>query len=127
MTPEVEAYLLKSREDLEEAETIATLGLAKAAARSAYYAAFHAAEALILLRTGKIAKTHSGVRTELARILKYEADYGRTLTRFLADAYRFKALGDYSVDSAAKISMDDAKVLIQGAIEFVRTIEALTS
>ena len=41
-------------------EGIMGIGLHRAAARSAYYAAFHAAEALIHARTGRAAKTHAG-------------------------------------------------------------------
>ena len=57
MTPEAKDYLDKARDDLEDARKIAAIHLAKVAARSAYYVAFHAAEALIIERTGKIAKT----------------------------------------------------------------------
>jgi uncharacterized protein (UPF0332 family) len=48
VTPEAQAYLDKAREDLDDARKIMAINLAKAAARSAYYAAFHAAEALIV-------------------------------------------------------------------------------
>jgi uncharacterized protein (UPF0332 family) len=60
VTPEAKDYLDKARDDLDDARKIVAIHLATVAARSAYYAAFHAAEA----RTGKIAKTHSGVRTD---------------------------------------------------------------
>jgi uncharacterized protein (UPF0332 family) len=46
--PEVEDYLARAGQFLREASQIAEIGLASAAARSAYYAAFHAAEAYIL-------------------------------------------------------------------------------
>ena len=46
MTPEAAAYLAKVRENLEHATTIVAAGLWGVAARSAYYAAFHTAEAL---------------------------------------------------------------------------------
>ena len=62
MMPEAAYYLSKARDDLDEARKIAAIGFAAAVARSAYYAAFHAAQAFIIDRTGKIAKTHSGVR-----------------------------------------------------------------
>jgi uncharacterized protein (UPF0332 family) len=55
LTPQARAYLDKARNDLEDAAKIAAIGLAQAAARSAYYAAFHAAEALIAERSGKVA------------------------------------------------------------------------
>ena len=70
MTPEAKDCLDKARDDLDDARKIVAIHLAKVAARSAYYAAFHAAGALTIERTGKVAKTHSGVRTEFARLLK---------------------------------------------------------
>ena len=47
MTPEAAQFLKKSRDDLNDARKIASIGLAHVAARSAYYAAFHAAEATL--------------------------------------------------------------------------------
>jgi uncharacterized protein (UPF0332 family) len=70
MTPEAVSYLAKAREDLSDARQIAGVGLATVAAGSAYYAAFHTTEALIVERTGKIAKSYSGVRSEFARLAK---------------------------------------------------------
>ena len=58
MKPEIADYLAKARKDLREAREIIQIGLADVAARSAYYAAFPAAEALIFERTGSVAKTH---------------------------------------------------------------------
>jgi uncharacterized protein (UPF0332 family) len=107
VTPEAEAYLEKAREDLLDARKITGIRLAKVAARSAYYAAFHAAEAFIVGRTGKIAKTHSGVRTEFARLLRETPDSGRTLLRFLAQAYKFKELGDYGIGPGAVVTDDE--------------------
>ncbi len=66
MTPEVRAYLDKAAEDLADARKIHAISLYKVAARCAYYVAFHAAEALLLARTGRIAKTHRGVRSGLS-------------------------------------------------------------
>lgn len=56
MKPEAADCLEKAREDLDDARKIAAIGLAKVAARCAYYAAFHAAEALIVARMGKMRK-----------------------------------------------------------------------
>jgi uncharacterized protein (UPF0332 family) len=64
--PETTDYLAKARKGLGEARQIIQIGLANAAARSTYYAAFHAAEALIFERTGRVVKTHKGVRSEFA-------------------------------------------------------------
>lgn len=83
MTPEARDYLVKAREELAEARAIMGIGLAKAAARSAYYAAFHAAEALLVARTGRIAKTHTGIRTALAQLLREASPSDRDLLTFL--------------------------------------------
>ena len=60
MKPETAAHLAIATVDLDNAQTVARLLLAHLAARSAYYAAFHAAEALISERTGKSRKRTAG-------------------------------------------------------------------
>jgi hypothetical protein len=64
-------YLAKARATLADAQQIATLPLPHVAAREAYYAPFHAAEAYIFEHTGKVASAggrfpgsarHSGYR-----------------------------------------------------------------
>ena len=87
MTPTAADYFEKAQRDLDEARKIFSIGLAAVAARSAYYAAFHADEALIFERTGKIAKTHAGVRAEFARLTKTGPEEARALPTFLAKAY----------------------------------------
>ena len=124
MTPEAAQFLEKSRDDLNDARKIARIGLAHVAARSAYYAAFHAAEALILERTGKIAKTHSGVRREFARLLK-DTSTDREFMVFLARAYELKSRADYGTGNEAAISSTAADAAIQTAARFVDYIASL--
>jgi uncharacterized protein (UPF0332 family) len=83
VTPEAADYLSKARDDLNDARKIAAIGLAKVAARSAYYAAFHAAEAFIVERTAKVAKTHSGLRSEFARLARDTPEIDRAFSVFL--------------------------------------------
>lgn len=118
MTPEAESYRSKARGDLDDARKIADIRLAKVAARSAYYAAFHAAEALIIEHTGKVVKTHSGVRSELARLLK-NAPADRALATFLAQAYKYKEIGDYGVGARAIVTDEEAQEAIAGAERFI--------
>jgi uncharacterized protein (UPF0332 family) len=56
---ETQKFLDKAQSDLADAKKIASIELANIAARSAYYAAFHAAEGFIFESTGNVAKTHS--------------------------------------------------------------------
>ena len=125
MTPEARDYLDKAREDLDDARKIAGIPLAKVAARSAYYAAFHAAEAFIIERTGRVAKTHSGVRTEFARLLKDAPGAERALLTFLRQAYKYKEIGDYGVGRGAVVTDEEANDAIDAAARFIERVTAL--
>lgn len=122
MTPEAKDYLDKARDDLDDARKIAAIHLAKVAARSAYYAAFHAAEALIIERTGKVAKTHSGVRTEFARLLKDTPGGERAMLTFLAQGYKYKGIVDYGVGRGAAVTDEEANDAIANAARFVERL-----
>ena len=126
MSPEADAFMGKARDDLMEARLIATLPLPKAAARSAYYAAFHAAEALIVERTGKIAKTHAGVRSEFSRLLKDQGSPQDVLP-ILALGYRYKEISDYGLGPAANVTAEDATKMIEAAARFIEYVAALLS
>jgi uncharacterized protein (UPF0332 family) len=123
--PEARDYLAAARQDLSEARQIIAIALAKVGARSAYYAVFHSAEAFIFEKTGKAAKTHRGVRTEFARLTKDDPRIAKTMTEFLAKAYRYKELGDYVVDPDAIVTMAQVKSAIAGAADFLDCIEAV--
>ena len=127
MTPEASASFVRAVRDLEDARRIASIGLARVAARSAYYAIFHAAEALIVARTGKIAKSHSGVRSEFSRLLGPTPGEHRELITILGNSYRYKEIADYSLDPDARITDGDAEALISSASRFLASIEAMLS
>jgi uncharacterized protein (UPF0332 family) len=122
---ETSQFLEKARDDLADARKIATIGLAKIVARSAYYAAFHASEAYIFERTGRIVKTHSGVRSELARLVKGLPGGERALTSFLAKAYVYKEISDYGVGAGAVTSETAANEAVEAAGDFIDRIEFL--
>ena len=125
MTPEAADYLEKAQTDLADARKVAGIGLARVAARLAYYAAFHAAEALLVQRLGKVGKTHSGVRAQFASLLKDEPDAGRAMLAFLARAYAYKQSGDYAVGRDASITPIQAEKAVEGAEQFVERIAAM--
>jgi uncharacterized protein (UPF0332 family) len=122
VTPEAARYLEKAGEDLSEAQQIAAIHLAKVAARSAYYAAFHAAEAYIVAKTGRVARTHSGVRAEFSRLAKDDPLISKSLITFLPQAYRYKEIGDYSLDPDAVITMGHAEAAIISAAAFINGV-----
>jgi uncharacterized protein (UPF0332 family) len=119
MTPEAEDYLKKARDQLDEARKIAGIGLARAAARSAYYAALHTAQSCIVERTGRIAKTHSGVRSAFVRLAKETSGDGPAFSTFLAQAYLYKEIADYGVGGSAELTMAEANDAIEMAVRFV--------
>lgn len=125
MTPEAADYLEKARQDLADARKVADIGLAAVAARLAYYAAFHAAEALVLARLGRVGKTHSGVRADVARVLIDEEDKGRGMLTFLAHAYSHKQVADYAVGSRSSITQKHADDAITGAEEWIDRVAAM--
>ena len=124
MKAETAAYLDKARRDLSDAEAIAAIGLAPVAARSAYYAAFHAAEAFIVERTGQVAKTHTGVRTMLAQLTRAEPAIDRSVLNFLGQGYVYKEISDYGVGNDVTITMGEARDAIAEAGRFIETIVA---
>lgn len=126
MTPEAADYVEKGREFLVKAEDILASGWADEAARAAYLAGFHAAQALIFVRTGKVTKSHSGLRTAFARLTKDDPKIDRRFTRFLARAYAFKELADYVVLPRSVITVEEAQEVLATAREMIERIaEAL--
>ena len=117
------AYLAKAKACLKEAAAVAEIGFHEAAGRAAYLAAYHAAQALILAPSGKIVKTHSGARSEFARLAREDAALGRDLTSFLARTYNLKVAADYEVGSSATVTSSEAVEAIAGADKFVAAIE----
>jgi uncharacterized protein (UPF0332 family) len=70
VTPQAAQFLAKARHLLADADIMLRVGLNDAGGRSAYLAGFHAAQAFIFERSGKIFKTHHGVQTEFLRLTK---------------------------------------------------------
>ena len=123
MKAETADYLEKARASLADARQIKVLPLPHIAAREAYLAVFHAAQAYIFERTGKVAKTHRGVRSEFTRLSRTEPRIGRDLVTFLGTAYQFKTRSDYAIGSTATpITDGEATSAIDTAARFIDTI-----
>jgi uncharacterized protein (UPF0332 family) len=124
--PEAADYLDKARHCLASAKTIAVVAVPDVAAREAYLAVYHTAEAYIFERTGKAAKTHRGVKSQFNRLAQQEPRIGRDLLTFLDEGYQFKAIADYGVGPAIDtVSADDAMSAIDAAERFIGTIAQL--
>ena len=120
MTPEAADYIAKARNYLDKArDWLDAVHHGDEAARTAYLAAFHAAQALVFERTGKVAKTHRGVRTAFARLAEKDPRVDRTLTRFLARGYQRKEIVDYAIGPQTSVSETEARQMIETATRFV--------
>jgi len=124
LTPEAAQELAAARRHLSDARAIAGLDIAYVAAREAYLAAFHAAEAFLHDRTGSLAKTHRGLRTEFARLARTEPRIDSSFSRFLANAYEVKSVADYGTEPAS-ISSEAANAAIDKAERMIDAIAKL--
>jgi len=95
MKPETAGCLKKAREALADAKIIDAASVHRVAAREAYVAAFHAAEAYIFERTDKAAKTHRGLRALFSQLAKDDPKIPRDFSKFLADSFELKSISDY--------------------------------
>ena len=114
-----------ARQHLSNAKSILGLKIGSVAAQQAYLAAFHAAEAFILHRTGHGTKTHSGLRATFARLAKDEPRVSPAFVKFLARAYDLKSLADYATGPDVNITPEDAASAIESADQFITVITGL--
>lgn len=119
MKAESIAFLNQADIILSRADLMLTVRLNEDAAREAYLACFHVAQAYIFERTGNVAKTHRGVQTEFFRLTKDDVRTDDELRRFLSQSYEFKAVADYGTGPEATTSRETAIEAIATAKRFV--------
>jgi uncharacterized protein (UPF0332 family) len=119
-------HLRKARQFLADARTIAGISLHHIAAREAYLAAFHAAEAYIWERTGTAVKTHRGLRVMFSRLARDEPRIAQEYVAFLARGYELKSIVDYdSSRTTPPVSAESANSAIDAAGRFIDAIDNL--
>lgn len=125
MKTQTGAFLDKSRELLDQADTMLGVNLNEVAGRTAYLAGLHAAQALIFERTGMIITLHRGVQNELQRLTKDKPRFDLELRAFLGRTYNLKAIADYETGPGSHISTETARDAIETACRFVEIAAAL--
>ena len=126
MSPETGEHLDKARAYLTKARGLLdVMHYNDEAGRAAYLAGYHAAQALISERTGKIAKTHEGVNSQFNLLTKGDPRVDTALRRFLTQAYDLKAVADYEAGPSAIVPAERAEAAIQLATRFVECVAAL--
>ena len=121
MTPEIGEHLDKARECLARATIILDAGVGEDAGRDAYLAGFHAAQAMILARSGKIVRAHRGIHRLFSQLAKNEPLL-REFSRFLSQAYNLKDIADYELGASATVPLDRASAAIDTAERFIEHI-----
>jgi len=86
---------------------------------------FHAAQALIYQRTGGLAKTHRGVRSQFARLAKDEPRLNGISVEVLSRGYEVKSRADYGIGTAANVSIRTVEGVIEDAANFIDALAAL--
>lgn len=124
MTPQVQEHLAKARDCLTRAKAILVAGIGEDAGRNAYLAAFHAAQAYILMRRGRVARTHRGVHRLFCELTADNSPL-RELAIFLSQAYNLKSVADYELGPGADVPLDRASAAIDRAEQFVVRIATL--
>jgi uncharacterized protein (UPF0332 family) len=125
LTPETGRYLDKARECLARARIILTAEVGEDAGRNAYLAAFHAAQAFLFARTGKVARTHHGVYVQFSKLAAGEPQIEPELQRFLSQSYNLKAVADYELGPSTGVPLARAAAAIETAQRFIDRITAL--
>lgn len=120
----LESHLKKARDKLLWAAKLLGLGGYDDSVSRSYYAAFHAAKALLASK-GLEAETHSGVKVlfhlHFIKTNLLEARFGRYLTDLKDD----REEGDYDIGST--INADMAQHALREATEFVDEAERFLS
>lgn len=126
MTPEARKHLDRAREYLTKGRSLLdVLHFADEAGRAAYLAGFHAAEALISERTGKVARTHEGVNSQFHRLTRDDPGIDTELRAFLGRAYNLKAIADYETGPGSLVSSEQAEAALVTAVRFVEAVAGL--
>jgi uncharacterized protein (UPF0332 family) len=127
MKGETAAYLQNAALSLTKADGNFAIGFADEAGRHAYYAAFHAAQALIFERTNKVPRTHRGIAAQFYKLTKSDPAFDQSFSAFLSASYNFKQAADYAATSTPTISREDAEDAILKAKRFVGTVTQAVS
>jgi uncharacterized protein (UPF0332 family) len=113
----------RAREELEAAGLLAGAGFAAQAVSRAYYAAFYAAEA-VLLALDETRSKHSGVITAFVRLAVREGDMPADAGRLLRSLFDRRGQADYSTVpvpvSEAEAAIADAGQVVDAVTEWLR-------
>jgi hypothetical protein len=119
---EIEALVEMAKENLQSAHLQLKEGFLRGAVSSAYYAAFNIAKA-VLIKNGKVSKTHSGTLRlfgqEFVKKGKIDKKYGQLLNNLLEE----RTEADY--EALRTFRRSEAEEAISLANDFVEAVKKL--
>lgn len=113
----INGYIQKAEKKLEVAERLLKSADYEDAVSRAYYAVFHATQAL-LLTEGEKAETHKGVVTLFGLLFVKTGKFSKNLGKYLANLKDDRESGDYEVFSY--IDKETAETAVAEAKEFIK-------
>jgi uncharacterized protein (UPF0332 family) len=120
VNPKVWQLLERAREDIEAAGDILRTAHPERAADDAYYAMFHAAEAL-LLSLGLETSSHSATHAAFGLHFSKTGVLNEKLHRYLINAFNARVTATYDV--TVKLRLEQVQEVLSWAKEFVAAAE----
>ncbi len=122
-------YIQKAENKLKVAKKLFKSRDYEDAVSRAYYAVFHAAQAL-LLSEGEKAESHKGVVTLFGLLFVKAGKFEKNIGKYLANLKDDREMGDYEVFSyidikTAKTAINEAKEFIKAAKSYFKKIDII--
>jgi uncharacterized protein (UPF0332 family) len=122
----IKGYLEKAEKKLEVAEKLFNSGDYEDSVSRAYYAVFHATQAL-LLTEGEKAETHKGVVTLFSLLFVKTGKFRKDLLKYLANLKDERENGDYEIFSytdkkTAATAIAEAREFLEESKSYLKTI-----
>ena len=125
MKAETADLMEAAQELLEEARSIAAIGVWTQVGRGAYSAALQAARACIFERTGRAVKSHAGTRATFAELTRDDERFSPDPRGFLGRSHPLKNAADYEVGPKRHVSPARAAAALDTSARFVARIAAV--
>jgi uncharacterized protein len=122
MSQRVELYFQTARESLADAEFLLSGRRYAAVLSRAYYAVFYAASAM-LLQAGLKVESHYGVKTKFSELFVRSGRVEVRFSKILTTSFQQRQDADYSPETRAAVTKEDAELALRRAEEFVKMAE----
>ena|SRR2546428_5411498 len=120
MTDEQPSALARSRQELEAARVLVREGFGEQSISRAYFAAFFAAEAALLV-LGETRSKHSGVISAFGKRVVRDGGLDESVGRLLRSLFERRNQADHG---SASLTLEEAEVALRDAEQYVDAVAA---